>query len=74
MANVGVEALLTWVRCLFIFFFFIVCNNLKQLPIYLDNSIYYHISQLNNLELTDQPLHIEDLKDGTYLLKVINTL
>ncbi|CAL8335026.1 unnamed protein product [Boreogadus saida] len=41
MANVGVEALLTW---------------------------------LNNLELTDQPLHIEDLKDGTYLLKVINTL
>ena len=38
MANVGVEALLTW---------------------------------LDSLELTGQPLQIDDLQDGTYLLKVI---
>ena len=72
MANVGVDALLTWVGCLFVRFIWNI--NLNQLRICLANSIYYHIVQLNSLELTGQPLHIDDLKDGTYLLKAINAL
>lgn len=75
--NLGVKALLSWVSWLYIqyaikcYIYVGKCYYLAALLNQFPNSIFM---QVNCIKVSDQELSIDDLRDGTILLKVVHML